>query len=170
MPPPAAAAADAAQEDSDDDLMITLDENAAAVEPQANRFSYMRQAAPAGAAAPPGGPQALGAAPGQHLDTSEPVSAPAHTGGRPSGFGSQTSVGGLPRSAIPGLGGAAAPIPGLGPAGPSLPGNAPSQPAAAAAAVAAPSMRPQAFRGPQQPPQQPGALASCARLAMPRSG
>lgn len=170
-PAAAAAAAGADQEDSDDDLMITLDENATAVEPQASRFSYMRQAAPAGtAAAPPSGP--LGAAPGQHVDTSEPVSAAAAMGGRPGGFGAQPSVGGLPRSAIPGLGGAAAPIPGLGPTGPSLPGNAPSQPAAAAAAVAAPSMRPQALRAPQQAQaQQAGALRQpvCARPCVPCS-
>jgi hypothetical protein len=143
-PPPAAAAAQpaaAAQADDEDedDLMITLDENATSVEPSASRYQYTRQPA----AAPAGGPSAVGAAPGQHADAAEGA-APPGLGG-PRGYGGHSAIGGIPRSAIPGLGGAAGgyqspAIPGLGGA-PPAPGGAPSQPAAAAAALAAPSMR-----------------------------
>lgn len=155
---PAAAAAD--EEEDEDDLMITLDENATSIEPTAHRYQYTRPT-PAAAAAPaaPGGPPAVGAAPGQHMDTSD-AAAPGAPAGAPrpgAGFGSQTAIGGVPRSAIPGLGGAIggyqpAAIPGLGGA-PTGPGGLPQPAVAAAAAVAAPTMRQSAFRAPQQSAQ-----------------
>lgn len=121
--------------------MITLDENATAVEPMQNRFSYTRHVAG-------------GAPPGQHGEACNGMAAAAappgpSRGGGGGGFGGQTMIGGIPRSAIPGLGGSAggyqaAAIPGLAPAGSTLPGGAPTQPAAAAAAVAQPSARPAA--------------------------
>lgn len=159
-PAAAPAAAAAAEEDDDDDLMITLDENATAIEPTAHRYQYTRPTAAAAAApAALGGPPAVGAAPGQHLDTSD-AAAPGAPAGAPrpgAGFGSQTAIGGVPRSAIPGLGGAIggyqpAAIPGLGGA-PTGPGGVPQPAVAAAAAVAAPTMRQSAFRAPQQSAQ-----------------
>jgi hypothetical protein len=163
--------------------MITLDDNATAVEPSAHRYQYTRQAAGAGAGAPAGGAQAVGAAPGQYVDSggdAGPSGMPGRGGppggGGGGGFVSYNAIGGIPRSAIPGLGGttggyqpsaaataaaaaaAAAPaIPGLASssangAAPAAPGGMPA-PAAAAAALAAPGLRP-AFR--QQQQQRPG--------------
>ena len=145
--------------------MITLDENATAIEPTMHRYQYTRQA-PVAAPAAPGGPPAVGAAPGQHVDASEAAAGAPGGAPRPgAGFGSQTAIGGVPRSAIPGLGGAIggyqpAAIPGLGSA-PVGPGGVPQPAVAAAAAVAAPSMRPAALRAAQQPAQpRPGARAA----------
>lgn len=151
--------------------MITLDENATAIEPSAShRYQYTRQPA---AAPPPGGAQAVGAAPGQHIDASEaPAGGPPGLQQRPGGgFGGQ-AIGGIPRSAIPGLGGAAggyqpAAIPGLGASSglPAGPGGAPAPAAAAAAAVAAPSMARPGMR-----PQQQRAGAPAGRLGRPWCG
>ncbi|EFN56712.1 hypothetical protein CHLNCDRAFT_144097 [Chlorella variabilis] len=143
--PAAAAQQQQAEEEDDDDLMITLDENATA----------------GGALGAP----AVGAAPGQHMDISDAAAPGGHPGGGGprgggpgGGFGSQHAIGGIPRSAIPGLGLSTggyqpAAIPGLAASGgggpPAAPGGAPSQPAAAAAALAAPGMRPP-FRPSQQ--------------------
>ena len=147
--------------------MITLDENATSIEPTTHRYQYTRPTpcAAAAAAPAPGGPPAVGAAPGQHMDTSD-AAAPGAPAGAPrpgAGFGSQTAIGGMPRSAIPGLGGAIggyqpAAIPGLGGA-PTGPGGVLQPAVAAAAAVAAPTMRQAAFRAPQQSAQpRAGAL------------
>lgn len=132
--PAAAAAAEtpqqaAEEEDSgDDDLMITLDENAASYEPQASRFQYQRL---------PGRPlqqqaEAVGAAPGQHMDLSEGPPTLAPSSG-PAAFGARAAIGGIPRSAIPGLG----PVTLQQPAAPAGPAPAPSPPSALSAAALA---------------------------------
>jgi hypothetical protein len=179
------------EEDDDDDFMITLDDNATAVEPSAHRYQYTRQAAGAGAGAPAGGAQAVGAAPGQHMDSGGDGGSsgmpgrggPPGGGGGGGGFGSYNAIGGIPRSAIPGLGGttggyqpsaaataaaaaAAAAIPGLvtsSNASGAAPGGMPA-PAAAAAALAAPGLRP-AFR--QQQQQRPGVCAMLPQFVVP---
>lgn len=80
----------------EDDLMITLDENATAYEPlQRNEVAIQGTE---GAIKE----QAIGAAPGEILDDgSAAVTSIPGLGG----FGSRTAIGGIPRSAIPGLGG-----------------------------------------------------------------
>jgi hypothetical protein len=115
-------------DDDDDDLMITLDENATAYEPSQSRFQYQKPAAVDGAEAP----QAVGAAPGQHLDDLSAAGAGAAIPGL-GGFGSRTAIGGMPRSAIPGLGG-------------TMP---PPAPAAAAATTTTTSERPVSQELPQ---------------------
>lgn len=126
--------------------MITLDDNATAIEPTAShRYQYTRQAAAHPAAAAPGGAQAVGAAPGQHVDSNEGPAPGGSAAPRTGGYGTQNAIGGLTRAAIPGLGGAGggyqpAAIPGLTSGMPSAPPGVP-QPAAAAAALAAPGMR-----------------------------
>ena len=77
--------------------MITLDENATSYEPAPNRFQYQRHAAAAPEAQAPG---TVGAAPGQHVDNADAAALPGLNFG---GFGSRTTIGGIPRSAIPGL-------------------------------------------------------------------
>eukprot|EP00887_Chlorella_sp_A99_P001314 scaffold14.g1314.t1 len=133
-PGPAAAAAsgaeagaeqDAAQatadEEDEEDLVISLDENATSYEPTAgSRFQYQRAVAPlppGAAGAPPA--EAVGAAPGQHVDAT--ADAPPVLPGF-GGFGQRTAIGGIPRSAIPGLGGSMVTSVPLAPAG--APGGA----------------------------------------------
>ena len=83
------------EEEDDDDLMITLDENATAYEPSQVRFQYQRSGA--GEAGGATAQQAIGAAPGQHMDDA------AATIPGLGVMGTKTAIGGIPRSAIPGL-------------------------------------------------------------------
>ena len=97
--------------------MITLDENATAYEPAQNKFQQQTAAGAHGA-----GAGTVGAAPGAHVDDAAAAAAIP-------GFGSaaavgRTMIGGIPRSAIPGL-------------AQSLATTIPANPAAAAAAAAA---------------------------------
>ena len=90
-------------ESEEDDLMITLDENATAYEPSQNHVVH-RQAPGTDVSVQRSDQQAIGAAPGELMDDG------GATGGTSSipglgGFGSRTAIGGIPRSAIPGLGG-----------------------------------------------------------------
>lgn len=133
--------------DSDDDLMITLDENATSYEPQANRYQYTRNQPDAGFTAPQ---DAVGAAPGQHFDDAGQMSGTVV----PGGFGSRTAIGGVPRSAIPGLnptpalqmGGISGGIPGLSSAAPAPQAPAAPNPEVAAAAAAMASGRTRMLR------------------------
>lgn len=144
--PASTVAAQAAGSDDDDDLVISLDENAAAYEPTAgSRFQYQRQAPAAhgGGTAPM---EAVGMAPGQHED----ISAAPAVGMAPGlpgfgGFGGRPAIGGIPRSAIPGLGG-------------SMVTSVPSAPAgsqAAAPSVGGPSAAPAAAAAGPGPPGRP---------------
>lgn len=101
------------EEDSEDELMITLDENATSYDAAASHPSAhkAREARGLGGQLPPAGPTAVSAprpAPGPL-----PGLTPEFGGGggpAPSGFGfggGRPAIGGVPRSAIPGLGGMA---------------------------------------------------------------
>ena len=131
----AAAVSATGGENSDDDLVIALDENAASYEPTAgSRFQYQRQAPLPAATAAQQQPEAVGAAPGQHVDVA--AEAPPALPGF-GGLASRTAIGGIPRSAIPGLAGSSIT---------SVPVGAVGGPAAGAAAAAAGAAAP-SFRG-----------------------
>lgn len=84
-PAPVIPSAGPPESDDDDDLMITLDENATSYEPTQNRFQYQRVAPDAGSKPPSQDMDGASAIPGL-------------------GFGTRSAIGGIPRSAIPGLG------------------------------------------------------------------
>lgn len=95
-------------EDSDDDLMITLDENATAYEPAAPRYTTQSGVIPG--VGPPAGAHSFRDHPATKHEAPEvpglfPSSAPPTYN---QGYGVQPNrpaIGGVPRSAIPGLGG-----------------------------------------------------------------
>lgn len=107
------AQAPAEEEDSEDELMITLDENATSYDPAAHHPSVHkpREVRGLGAQVPTQGPAAV-SAPRPALGLL-PGLTPGFGGSgapAPSGFGfgaGRPAIGGVPRSAIPGLGGMA---------------------------------------------------------------
>lgn len=85
------------EEEDEDDLMITLDENATAYEPTTQSQPQFRKPSIPGVQFN----ESIGAAPGQHMDDQSGQSGIPGLGS--GGFGTRTAIGGIPRSAIPGL-------------------------------------------------------------------